>query len=47
MGICNTCACGKAAGTARDLRTGAVQGEPTQALKLCINSAVSDLVLDL
>ncbi|MDC7806701.1 FAD-binding oxidoreductase [Luteimonas sp BLCC-B24] len=47
MGICNTCACGKSAGTARDLRTGAANGEPTQALKLCINSAVSDLVLDL
>ncbi|WP_233198596.1 MULTISPECIES: ferredoxin reductase [Luteimonas] len=47
MGICNTCACGKAGGTARDLRTGAVNGEPTQALKLCVSSAVTDLVLDL
>lgn len=47
MGICNTCACGKAGGTARDLRTGTANGEPTQALKLCVSSAVTDLVLDL
>jgi len=47
MGICNTCACGKAAGATRDLRTGAANTEATAALKLCISSAVSDLVLDL
>ncbi|MCD9027550.1 ferredoxin reductase [Luteimonas sp. BDR2-5] len=47
MGICNTCACGKAAGTSRDLRTGSANDEPSTALKLCISSAVSDLVLDL
>ncbi len=47
MGICNTCACGKAAGTTRDLRTGTAYDEPSSALKLCISSAVSDLVLDL
>ncbi|ASR44789.1 oxidoreductase [Xanthomonas citri pv. mangiferaeindicae] len=47
MGICNTCACGKAAGAARDLRTGHVHGEPSAALKLCVSSAVTDLVLDL
>ena len=47
MGICNTCACGKSAGATRDLRTGTAQSEATSALKLCINSAVSDLVLDL
>ncbi len=47
MGICNTCACGKAAGETRDLRTGAAHGEPTTALKLCVSSAVTDLVLDL
>ncbi|KLI99806.1 ferredoxin reductase [Luteimonas sp. FCS-9] len=47
MGICNTCACGKPAGSTRDLRTGAVVDEPSAALKLCVSSAVTDLVLDL
>ncbi|WP_058834233.1 ferredoxin reductase [Luteimonas abyssi] len=47
MGICNTCACTKPAGATRDLRTGTAHDEPTRALKLCINSAVTDLVLDL
>ncbi|UBB23713.1 ferredoxin reductase [Pseudoxanthomonas japonensis] len=47
MGICNTCACGKATGATRHLPSGALAQEPTQALKLCINSAVTDLELDL
>ncbi|NDK37679.1 ferredoxin reductase [Pseudoxanthomonas gei] len=47
MGICNTCACGKSAGATRNLNTGELAGEPVSALKLCINSAVTDLVLDL
>jgi len=47
MGICNTCACGKAVGATRDLRTGTPHTEATAALKLCVSSAVSDLVLDL
>lgn len=47
MGICNTCACGKASGTTRNLNTGDLQDEPVSALKLCISSAVGDLVLDL
>ena len=47
MGICNTCACGKAAGSTRHLPSGALAHAPTQALKLCINSAVTDLELDL
>ena len=47
MGLCNTCACGKASGRTRDLSTGALHDEPTAALKLCVSSAVSDLVLDL
>ena len=47
MGICNTCACGKAAGSTRHLTSGALVHEPASALKLCINSAVSDLELDL
>ena len=47
MGICNTCACGKAAGSTRHLPSGELVHEPASALKLCINSAVSDLELDL
>ena len=47
MGICNTCACGKSAGSARHLPSGELIHEPTQALKLCIHSAATDLELDL
>ncbi|TWI03518.1 ferredoxin-NADP reductase [Luteimonas cucumeris] len=47
MGICNTCACGKRAGGTRHLPTGELTHEPMSALKLCINSAVTDLELDL
>lgn len=47
MGICNTCACGKRAGSTRHLHTGSVEDEPVSALRLCVNSARSDLVLDL
>ncbi len=47
MGICNTCACGKRAGSTRHLHTGDIQHEPVSALRLCVNSAGSDLILDL
>ncbi|TDR42005.1 ferredoxin-NADP reductase [Tahibacter aquaticus] len=47
MGICNTCACGKRSGTTRNLHTDVVQHEPVSALRLCVSSAASDLVLDL
>lgn len=47
MGICNTCACGKSAGSTRHLPSGDLAHEPTQALKLCIHSAATDLELDL
>ncbi|WP_454831503.1 ferredoxin reductase [Pseudoxanthomonas wuyuanensis] len=47
MGICNTCACGKASGVTRHLPSGGLDPEPSSALKLCINSATTDLVLDL
>ncbi len=47
MGICNTCACGKRAGTTRHLHTGDIEHEPVSALRLCVNSAGSDLILDL
>ena len=47
MGICNTCACGKRAGSTRHLHTGDIEHEPVSALRLCVNSASSDLILDL
>lgn len=47
MGICNTCACGKSSGVTRHLHTGELAHEPASALKLCISSASTDLVLDL
>ncbi len=47
MGICNTCACGKRAGSTRHLHTGDIEHEPVSALRLCVNSAGSDLILDL
>jgi ferredoxin-NADP reductase len=47
MGLCNTCACGKRAGTTRHLHTGDVEHEPVSALRLCVNSARSDLTLEL
>lgn len=47
MGICNSCACGKSAGTTRDVLTGARDPEPATALRLCVNAAAGDLVLDL
>lgn len=47
MGICNTCSCAKQAGTTRHLHTGDTTDEPVSALKLCVSSAATDLVLDL
>ena len=47
MGICNTCACGKVSGATRHLHTGESASEPVSALRLCVNAATSDLVLDL
>ena len=47
MGICNTCACGKRSGTTRHLRTGDTEHEAVSALRVCVNSATTDLVLDL
>ncbi|KFL37138.1 ferredoxin reductase [Arenimonas donghaensis] len=46
-GLCNTCACAKSAGSTRHLLTGDVEHEPVSALRLCVSSARSDLVLDL
>jgi len=47
IGICNTCACGKSAGTTQNQNTGEYSAEPTAALRLCISRASTDLTLDL
>lgn len=47
MGICNTCVCAKRSGSTRNLVTGDVESDAVSALKLCVNAASSDLVLDL
>lgn len=47
IGICNTCACGKSAGTTQNLNSGDYSAEPTAALRLCISRASTDLTLDL
>lgn len=47
MGICNTCACGKSAGTTQDMSNGDISTEPESALRLCISRATTDVTLDL
>ena len=47
MGLCNTCACGKREGTTQNVLNGEFDGEPRSALRLCVNRAASDLILDL
>ncbi len=47
MGICNKCVCNKSQGSTRNLLNGSENTEPSQLLKICVNSAQSDLVIDL
>ena len=47
MGICNKCACNKAEGSTKNLVNGAQNNEPGNLLKICVNSAQTDLVIDL
>ena len=47
MGICNKCACSKVQGSTKNLLNGSANHEPSQLLKICVNSAQSDLLIDL
>lgn len=47
MGICNKCVCHKVQGATRHLVNGAENTEPGNALKICVNAAQTDLVIDL
>ncbi|MFI7983818.1 ferredoxin reductase, partial [Acinetobacter baumannii] len=43
----NKCVCSKTQGSTRNLLNGSQNTEPSQLLKICVNSAQSDLVIDL
>ncbi|MEB3766188.1 iron-sulfur cluster-binding domain-containing protein [Acinetobacter sp. MD2] len=47
MGICNKCACTKVSGVTKHVGNGSENAEPANLLRICVNSAKSDLVLDL
>ena len=47
MGICNKCACNKAQGATKNLVNGEANSEPNNLLRICVNSAQTDLVLDI
>ena len=47
MGICNKCACNKVEGSTKNMVNGSQNTEPGNLLKICVNSAQSDLVIDL
>ena len=47
MGICNKCACNKVEGSTKNIVNGSENSEPGNLLKICVNSAQSDLVIDL
>jgi stearoyl-CoA 9-desaturase NADPH oxidoreductase len=47
MGICNKCVCHKADGSTKNLVNGAQNSEPGNLLKICVNSAQTDLIIDL
>lgn len=47
MGICNKCVCPKAQGATKNLVNGSENTEPGNLLKLCVNSAQTDLIIDL
>ena len=47
MGICNKCVCNKAQGATKNLVNGSENTEPGHPLKICVNTAQTDLVIDL
>jgi stearoyl-CoA 9-desaturase NADPH oxidoreductase len=47
MGICNKCACNKVEGSTANILNGSQNAEPGNLLKICVNSAQSDLIIDL
>lgn len=47
MGICNKCACNKISGSTKNLNDQSENAEPNNLLRICVNSAQSDLILDI
>ena len=47
MGVCNTCTCEKREGVVHNVLNGDVTAEPSTAIKLCVNRASTDLILEL
>lgn len=47
MGICNKCSCRKVEGATKNLNDHTENNEPHQDLRICVNSAKNDLILDL
>lgn len=47
MGICNTCTCDRVSGGTRHLRTGELQTETAQPVRICVSAPTTDLTLDL
>lgn len=47
MGICNKCACQKVQGSSRNLLNGSTNHEPRNLMKICVNTAETDLIIDL
>lgn len=47
MGLCNSCACPKLSGTTQNLISNSTQQEADSALRVCVSSARTDLVLDI
>ena len=47
MGLCNKCACNKAQGATKNLVNGQENAEPNNLLRICVNTAQTDLVIDI
>lgn len=47
MGICNKCACNKAQGATKNMVNGQENSEPNNLLRICVNTAQTDLVIDI
>lgn len=47
MGVCNTCTCTKVSGSTKNLLTGEINHDANTQIKLCINQAISPVVINL
>lgn len=47
MGICNKCSCNKVQGATKNLVNGIENTEPRNSLRICVNSAQTDLIIDI